>query len=907
MLPIATTVEAAFGADLTADPITWVWTDISSRALGKVQVTSGRVDESSQTQPTDCQLRLSNTDGWLTPRHPSSPWYLQWGLGTPVRVRVLPTGSVSPTASDLFTRSVSNSWGTATSGHAWTTSGGSASDYSVSGTAGLQSNGSVGVLRTAVLDIGGTDFDVTVDVSFPLNSTTSAPVTQWVLGRYADANNYYVAQLQVGTAGAVNFFLYKRVAGVLTGPLGVNSSQVGSGHTAGDVWHIRFQGTGAALQAKAWLASASQPRAWTLVASDGDLTAGTKVGVGCRLETGNTDTLPVVFTFDNFSAVSPVGIQAQGNVASIRPVWPTGNVQYAEALVDVKGALWRLNQSPLLRSALYRCMTSASPAPVAYWSVEDGTASTSVASGLPGGQPLTARGTVKFAATTGPVGSGQLADLTGGGQLAGSVPQVSSTSWRLEFATIFATIPAANFTAVMQVTSPGAVSLWEIDATDLANGGLYLQYVKNGAATQVYSNKKIDDGLWHWIQLDVQQSGADVAWLLYVDGVAFASGTITSVTLTPISGITVNPTGGSTESTSGVGHIAVWAPLPVTSTSLSAFRGYAGETANARMNRLCAEQNVAGVIVGGIEAMGPQSIAKFVDLLRECEAADGGMLLDGMHAGVTYIGRDFRENLSASLVLDANSRHVKLPFEPVEDDQRIITDATVTRQSGSSAQYADTAKVASAGDYLGGGTINVSTDAALSNHASWLVHLSTVDEMRAPVVVLELAAHPELVASWLAMDVAKRYTVANLPAQYPPGGLDLVLEQCVQTWNSASWRIELTGSPFAPWRVMVAAADSGDTGTFIGRFETESSALNAGITTTATSFAVKTNAGPLWTTTADDFPFDIDLEGEQVRVTNITGASSPQTFTVTRSINGVVKAHNANAPVFLFHAPVVGL
>ncbi|GGV86691.1 hypothetical protein GCM10010294_67610 [Streptomyces griseoloalbus] len=40
-----------------------------------------------------------------------------------------------------------------------------------------------------------------------------------------------------------------------------------------------------------------------------------------------------------------------------------------------------------------------------------------------------------------------------------------------------------------------------------------------------------------------------------------------------------------------------------------------------------------------------------------------------------------------------------------------------------------------------------------------------------------------------------------------------------------------------------------------------------------------------------DLPFDVRTGGEVMRVTRITGTTSPQTFTVTRSINGVVKSH----------------
>jgi len=59
----------------------------------------------------------------------------------------------------------------------------------------------------------------------------------------------------------------------------------------------------------------------------------------------------------------------------------------------------------------------------------------------------------------------------------------------------------------------------------------------------------------------------------------------------------------------------------------------------------------------------------------------------------------------------------------------------------------------------------------------------------------------------------------------------------------------------------------------------------------------------LWTVDAAAFPVDVNIGGEKVTVTNITGASSPQTFTVTRSVNGVVKTHAAGEQVRLWKTP----
>jgi hypothetical protein len=66
-------------------------------------------------------------------------------------------------------------------------------------------------------------------------------------------------------------------------------------------------------------------------------------------------------------------------------------------------------------------------------------------------------------------------------------------------------------------------------------------------------------------------------------------------------------------------------------------------------------------------------------------------------------------------------------------------------------------------------------------------------------------------------------------------------------------------------------------------------------------------ASPLWTTNAADFPFDINVAGERMTVTNISGSSSPQTFTITRSVNGVAKAQTAGTDVRLFFPAIVSL
>ncbi|WP_436772073.1 hypothetical protein [Yinghuangia sp. YIM S09857] len=56
-----------------------------------------------------------------------------------------------------------------------------------------------------------------------------------------------------------------------------------------------------------------------------------------------------------------------------------------------------------------------------------------------------------------------------------------------------------------------------------------------------------------------------------------------------------------------------------------------------------------------------------------------------------------------------------------------------------------------------------------------------------------------------------------------------------------------------------------------------------------------------------DLPFDIHVGGERMTVTAISGAASPQTMTVVRSVNGIVKAHAADSDLRLADAPFAGL
>lgn len=214
------------------------------------------------------------------------------------RIRVT---DIAHVLNDAFGRTTSNGWGNSDSGTAWTTSGGSASDYSVSGGTGRQSNGTVGTLRNALNDIGSVDCDVAVQFILPVTTAATAAISTWLVGRATDTSNYYAVRADLFTSGIMVLGLYKRVAGTLTQI--VSNANV-SANTAGDVWELSLKIHGSTIYGDCRNTTTGAKRVAQQV-TDTSLTTGTKVGLLSRLETGNTNTTPVVWQFDNLSVTNP--------------------------------------------------------------------------------------------------------------------------------------------------------------------------------------------------------------------------------------------------------------------------------------------------------------------------------------------------------------------------------------------------------------------------------------------------------------------------------------------------------------------------------------------------------------------------------------------------------------------------
>lgn len=83
-------IEAALGADLTALPSSWTWTDITAYWLrsGDINIQRGGQSEFDTLHPSRITFALNNSDGRFTSTNPVGAYYGTWGLGTPVRVSI---------------------------------------------------------------------------------------------------------------------------------------------------------------------------------------------------------------------------------------------------------------------------------------------------------------------------------------------------------------------------------------------------------------------------------------------------------------------------------------------------------------------------------------------------------------------------------------------------------------------------------------------------------------------------------------------------------------------------------------------------------------------------------------------------------------------------------------------------
>ena len=633
------------------------------------------------------------------------------------------------------------------------------------------------------------------------------------------------------------------------------------------------------------------------------------------------------WTLDGTAELSGRDYRFHGEMSSLPTSWDqSGNDVWTP--VTAGGLLRRLGQGEApAYSTMERAILNLSGnlAPVAYWPCEDSGGS-QLGSAI-GGPAMQVYGTPDFGADSSFACSAALPTINTSAWN-GVVPAYTPTGTIVcRFLLDATSSPASGVVYLQLAIAGGSCQLVELYASG-SDGGFGLRGLTSTGGIE--DTGAVAFGLTQaWVSIEIQPAGGgNVTYNLVMLAPGASAGgsigfTMGSATAGQITAVQVNPAGASISA--GLGHIMVqseWESLFDLYQPLDAWQG---ELAADRFARLCSENGLGCRIYGppaSTAAMGAQSVDTLVDLLQECETTDMGQLYEPRQAlALGYRPQAGLYNQAPAVMLDYSQAELggtDAALAPTYDDQYSRNDYTVTQGnstvSGASYRaYLDDGSAMSIsppdeggiGDYGDTETVNVAATSQLTDTAWWLVHLGTVDDFRWPVIPVNMAraAVAGVQAAVQACDVGDYIEIINPPDQLPPDPIKQLIAQTVEVLGGFHWTITFTGIPESPYETGIFDDET------YGRADTDGSELQSGVSSTATSLTVSTTgpSGILWTTSAGDFPLDVAIDGERMTVTNITGSSSPQTFTVTRSVNGVVKSHSAGADVRLWTAPVYAM
>jgi hypothetical protein len=893
-------VEAYLGA---------AWRDITSdvRDDPGITIERGATAEGSTSapSPSTCSFTLDNSSGNYTPRNPAGQYFGGLGRNTPVRVTLGLT-------TDDFARTVASGWGVSADGLTW--AGGASGTGSAAVGSGVATHTQSTAAGFRLLRQVGANYsavDVAVTVSLAVTNITGGAVEPANLVLRYTTTGYSFVRLSITTAEAITIGIFSSTTGELA-----EAVTTGYTHTSAQALRVRAQVEGDSIRAKVWPLGSAEPVGWQVEAIDPDMAPLGEVGIRSGVASGNTN-IPVVFSYDDFEVRSP---RWAGEVAE----WPVSadtSGRDVTSAVTASGLLRRQSQGAApLRSAMYRAHLSPYlAAPLAYWPMEDGERASSLGSAIARGRAMIIPPDLEMASSNSFAASEPC--VTFGASttpLTGTVRGYTSTGTIVTYVLLH--VPSGGLTNQARLLTVwlggSSIARWIVY---YATGGNLQVRAFDSDATELHDSGSVGFNVNDrplLMRFALTQDGSDVDYDLSTASVGEVavggiSGTVTGRALGRVTSVAM----GGSISLDGLaaGHLAV---KSVDDYGLfhRATQAWAGETAGERVLRLCAEQAVPVVFDGlyyDTEPMGAQSASTLLDLVEECAAADGGLLAEPAGVlGVAYRTRVALYSQTTRATIDQTVGQVLPPLEPVDDDRYIRNQVTVTRDGGASATASQTSgplaiaePPAGVGLYDTAVTLNLGYDEQTDAQAEWRVGLGTIDEPRYPSVRVSLAKTPALRAAVLSVGLGDRLGVThNRPSRYGQRPIDGLVLGYTERLSRYEHEFDWTLAPAAGYAVGAAAADSGDTGEFVLRADTDGSTVVSGVAAGGTSMSVATPSGPLWTTVADDFPLQVTVGGIYVTVTNITGASSPQTFAIAPAPYPLA----ANAAVSVV-SPVVGL
>lgn len=596
--------------------------------------------------------------------------------------------------------------------------------------------------------------------------------------------------------------------------------------------------------------------------------------------------------------------------------------------ITAAGHLRRMTQGKAkFKTAAYRGIQITRPA--AYWSLNTGSLITEVTSDLLNGDSnpiesaipfsMTANGNVRFGAVDGWPGSpGKYPELFGAqayaGSLTGTIDYVGGgAGYSVGFWFRLGRSTEATSTSIGLVrwSSNGTFGGAQRNDSTYTDGfSVYADHFSDGTEQVVVSMQHPSgpaqslqtpdtvrpmDGNWHHIHVEVDQlTPSLVRGRFYYDGTLVDTedsatfvdaGQPTSIRLSwfdswnPTLDVFLEPF-----TSLSIGEVAVFAQPVLGDTTYVSGNGHIGEEATTRYARLCDQEGLAYSVIGSgslSATMGPQGTGTFLEELEACEGACAGVIDEDLYSRLRLTTPSAYYNQGLSLTIDKAANELLANPKPRfnDDDLNTRNQWEISRPFGPPAarfvELEGPLGVNSVGLYDDGAQVNSETDTQSMNHAAWRVSKGTVDEIRVDSATVLLATNPHLIQPMLSCDIGAQFRISNPSIDLPPFPLDETLIGYTETVDPFLWQFELYGNPSLPYSVTQLNVTG-------SRLDSSTSTVNTAVASGATSILV-TVTGVLWEV-ASYTDTQILIDGELMTLSSVSGASSPQTFTVVRSI-----------------------
>lgn len=876
------------------------WEDITAKTFqsSTITITRGRKDENTKTPPATCTLTLDNSDGAFSMRNPMGPWYDELGRNNPVEVN-------KRLVTDALSRTVASGLGAADSGQIW-------GRLSGTGTESVALSGAVvnvstvnNIMNHYLPSVVQADASVSAEFSIPVtNITGDMVVPGGVFVRGTSSADFIYARVEVNTDETITLGIRNASGTVYVAQTATGITNVANQHLG-----VRILADGDTIAAKLWLVSNGEPLAW-LVTATGRTKARGFVGLRTALGTVSTNS-PMAVTYYSFTVDS---VRFTGEVSTLPAASDTtGRLQYVPT--EAAGILRRLGQGQApVQSAIRRGILSSANL-VAYWPCEEGDEATALSSAVDGVQPMSigpAPSLPEFAANSDFACSLPIPTMNGTSWV-GTLPNYDTSAGKVQARVLISTPLAgvASDEIMIRITGQGTAAIW--DLVQEPDGQMRINvYDANG--TPIYLGGSIgfaNNGETLRVALSLEQVGADVAWVISVlapgsGAVGLSGSTVSSVTFGKCTSVSINLLRNFTDV--ALGHITFQNNITNLFEVAAQLAAHSGERALDRIVRLSAENAVPLSYVGSASdtvKLGAQRSQTYLDLVREAGDSDVGTVHErrGLLA-VAYRTRTSIYAQASAVTLDLSKFEVGQPFLPIDDDQGARNDRLVKRKGGGEYRAVLTSGRMSVleppdgvGRYDDAPEVSLQADSQLYDLAYWLLALGTVDEARYPNLRIDLDA-PAVVSAGLEsavldLDVDDRLSIINATRARIYNPINEIVRGYTETLGNFTHTFSVNLSPAAPFDIGVL--DDG-----VNRISSGSSTLTSALAKNVTGAVSVTTSVPadLWTTTGADFPLDIVIGGERITLSAISGAGSPQTFTISaRAVNGVEKAHSAGAVV----------